>query len=498
MVDKAVAYLTAHPASRYGEHALAGLAILKSGAAPDHPAVKLALEAVQTANFDSTAVYPIAVALLFLMELNPAEHRPLIDKLHQQLLAMQKGHGAWGYGQSNVGDTSMHQYGMLSLWELAQRGIVTPDDHWERATNWLLRTQDPSGGFGYQAVDPGHYNLVPQTAVRNSLSAAGLGSLYIALDHFGGDAATVEAKAPDDGLPDALKPVDDPAKKARVRPPSAIDQDLLKAAFARGNSWTEKYYTMTPTQYAHYYMYAFERYQSFKDLAETGAIKLETSWYDDGVRQLSITQFREGCWEGSNGRLPDTSFAVLFLVRSSAKSIEEHKKLEALDGGILTGGSGLPANLKDIELTKGRITAKKLGGPADEMLAAMADPDDPKHAAALEALNAFSLEKDAATLTQHAAKLRELAANESPEARAAALKALARTRDLDHVPTLIYALQDDDWSVVYAAHHGLRFVSRRFSGDRVEAPTTAAQRLSAIKMWKSWFLAIRPSAEFED
>src|SRR5688572_802542 len=56
LVDKAVGFLTERPGGGYGELALTGLALLKSGAAPDHSAVNRALAAVQGAAFNEQTV----------------------------------------------------------------------------------------------------------------------------------------------------------------------------------------------------------------------------------------------------------------------------------------------------------------------------------------------------------------------------------------------------------------------------------------------------------
>ena len=65
------------------------------------------------------------------------------------------------------------------------------------------------------------------------------------------------------------------------------------------------------------------------------------------------------------------------------------------------------------------------------------------------------------TLTaKYGDKIRQLVGNKSPEARLAAVKALGKTRDLDNVETLIYALTDPDPRVVRAANEGLLRIRR--------------------------------------
>ena len=79
----------------------------------------------------------------------------------------------------------------------------------------------------------------------------------------------------------------------------------------------------------------------------------------------------------------------------------------------------------------------------------------------------------------------------------AAVRSLARTRNLDHVPTLIFALEDPDAEVFREAVAGLRFVSRRFTTQHVPTNPTDAQRQDAIREWRQWYLSVRPGAKFD-
>jgi HEAT repeat protein len=101
-------------------------------------------------------------------------------------------------------------------------------------------------------------------------------------------------------------------------------------------------------------------------------------------------------------------------------------------------------------------------------------------------------------LSEHTRRLRRLAGGQSAEARAAALLALARTRELEHVPLLIDALKDPDPMVFLAAQDGLRFLRRKFRGSELSEESTEAQRASAREEWNAWLLAIRPVEGFDE
>ena len=99
---------------------------------------------------------------------------------------------------------------------------------------------------------------------------------------------------------------------------------------------------------------------------------------------------------------------------------------------------------------------------------------------------------------KHRRKLQQMAGEESPEARAAAVRALGASGDMENVPTLIFALTDPDAQIVLEARDGLRRISRKFSGFGLPDEPTPVQRDEAVKKWKAWYRTIRPDAEFEE
>ncbi len=76
------------------------------------------------------------------------------------------------------------------------------------------------------------------------------------------------------------------------------------------------------------------------------------------------------------------------------------------------------------------------------------------------------------------------------------VEALARTRSLDNVPTLIYALSDPDPRVAVAARDGLRFTSRKFDGFGLSDNPDAGEAAAVTEKWKQWYLSLRPNAKF--
>jgi hypothetical protein len=502
-VTRAVKYLEndVPDDQRVGALALRGLALLKHGAAPDHARVKQAVERIRgvLGEMDPAQVkldiYSTGISTIFLIELDPEEYASEIQCLLDSLVHRQKPHGGWGYPDRETGDTSMTQYGALSAWEGTQRGFRFPIERVELVATWLLKTQDPSGGFGYQGNVSATFAPVPQTQIKLSLTAAGLGSLYICADLLG---VGFEIRERDPDLPPALKVVeeDDPAgqKDAKTR----LDSRLFHAAETRGQSWMRHNYKIDPPDWTHYYLYALERYMSFRELAEleaTGrAPEKSPRWYNDGVAYLLKMQADDGSWKSRGGPMPDTAFGILFLLRSQKKSIE---KARSFGAGSLVGGRGLPKVTAGAEVRGGQVVARPLLGPAEELLAKLDDPDSADYDEAVALLAEIPPEELATLAGEQAAKLRRLAEGRSAEARLAAVQAMGRSGSLDHVPTLIYALTDPDPQVVRAAHDALRRISRKPPGFGMPDEASEPDRRRAVEQWQAWYRTIRPDAKFE-
>jgi hypothetical protein len=341
--------------------------------------------------------------------------------------------------------------------------------------------------------------MVKQDEIRPSMAAAGLASVFVCADHFNLNSPQ-EKKSERAGLPSALKPVKGQQEQRSGQKPASVDTARVKNAMALGNRWFDRNFTSKPDEWQHYFYYAFERYQSFRELAEGNSPK-EPKWYTDIANVLLKSQGADGSWSGQAGGVPDTAFAVLFLSRSTKKSI-----IKALGAGTLIGGRGLPTDTSNVAMRLGNVVRKPLSGPADKLLSVMENTEDPDFLAAVEGFAEKRLEPDDAQLPEQMARLKKLAEGDSPAARAVALRALARTRDLDQVPLLIFALRDPDWGVVREARDGLRFISRKFEqwgpeipyGDDYDRERIEAERHKAIEAWKDWYRSIRPEYVFEE
>ena len=499
LVAKGVKLLETSTDARLGARALQGLTLLKADVEHDHPVVQRALAAVQQGQKDLAGhdVYTLGLCTIFLVELDPKAYRAEVQAYLDHLLSIQKPHGGWGYPNQNTGDTSMTQYGVLAMWETEQVGFKPSVAAFDKVANWLLRTQDPTGAWGYQGVDAGSFALVQQQGVRPSMASAGLGSLYICADHYHFRRRSGSRDGSESNVPSALVQVRKGSAPQTPQAPCAaasnVDLNVLGQALARGDKWMGENYTINPPMYPHYFLYAFERYQSFRELSSNPPFSPAT-WYDEGVYHLSKTQSPTGAWSSSDGDVPDTCFAMLFLLRSSRKSIE--RKL-ALGPGTLVSGRGLPDG-SDVELRMGQVKKKPLAGPAEQLLAAIEDPGHPDYLRAVEGLEEKMDRASTADFGRLGDRLRRLANSDAPEARAAALRALARTRNLDNVPILLAALQDPNDEVFLAAEQALQFMSRTIVDPNENEGVTPNRRANTVRKWKAWYLSIRPQAKLDD
>ena len=511
LVEKAAVYLEKHGKTTWGAGAdsLVAMALLRAGRSQSHPLVQYAIDSArklpeQTARKAlANHFYNEGIACIFLCEIDPLAYRSEINMILQAMIKRQAANGAWGYApnSSYYDDTSQTQYGVLSYWAAHQAGVHVPARNVEAALLWLMRTQNTDGGWAYSPTDPKTFELQNQGQSTHSMTAAGLSSVYICahLLGFGADAGRPASKEEPSGLPPALQKIESEEAKMKRQvhlKPTATNAQRLAQTMALGNAWFAKRMTYDVKRWAHFYMYAVERYRSFQEFFE-GKVIPEPAWYNDGVEFLRKTQNEDGSWQDEIGhgvdRAVDTAFAVLFLTRSSQKSIRK----ATLDEGVLVGGHGLPKDLTNARLQDGKVVTPQMVRDVDDLLDLLRGTEN-REFDARSLPGGLSLDQDLTRRTSQLERLRALVTDEDFHARLAAVKTLAGARDLDNVPALIYALSDVDPRIVHEANDGLRFISRRFGAHRLPASPTPEQKQAVQAKWKEWLQSIRPEAAFLD
>jgi HEAT repeats/Prenyltransferase and squalene oxidase repeat len=493
-------------AIRLGGRCLVGLAFIKAHK-PDHPRVKEALEACRAAMTANQPIdnYSNGLAIVFLCELAPKGHAREIQWFLDLMHKRQKPNGGWGYDPFSpdatvleTGDTSQTQYATLGYWEAFHHGFRIDPDSLERAADWLLRTQDPSGVWGYQGTIASGSQLVPQSSTSASMLAAGLSSVLICADLLDIEPADDKNAAGDTSSSSGVESADlPPAVHAAVTDQetshptmvrvktSRFDAGDLRKSIDMARAWMEKNYVTNVGRYQHYYLYTTERYQSFRELRD-GVTEEEPKWYNDGFAYLAERQEKEGHWRSGCGPAVDTAFSVLFLLRSTQKTIRS-----TLGEGTLVGGRGVPVNVAKAKLRGNQIVVEQVQSKVDDLLTMIDDADQSR---------LDDLARDPTSLVvdkvdeKSARRLQQLARGGEPQVRLLAVRALGRAGNLDYVPTLIYALTDPDRRVVLEARDGLRFTSRRFDGFGPPDDFTDKQRFEAADAWKSWYRSLRPNA----
>ena len=498
IIDLAMAYLEEHGEhGRVGGKALVGLAFLKNGAPPEHPRVAAAIgtcrkfaEKVPTATGDR--VYDAGLALIFLCEQNPAAYSTEIANLVQYFVVTQKKHGGYGYADRETGDNSMTQYAALGLWLAHRNGFDVPPETVGKLANWIISVQDPSGGFGYQG-NVASEGRVGQSPMRLSLTAAGLCSLYVSADALGLSNRRLRAEI---DLPPELEEITPDSARPMSAGAKLVDRQELRETKRLGDEWMDAHYAINGGQWQFYYLYALERFKAFQE-RDLGRLEAEPSWYVDGVKFIREQQQEDGSVRGASEDAPiSTAFAMLFLLRGTAETIKRHDR--TFENGLLTGGRGLPDDLRQAELRNGKVVnAAEI--PATERLLELLESEDENLDNLVDVDVAFDWEaigsqNRAAALETLRQKLRR----GQFSARLMAVRAIRESNDFESVPALIHALSDPDPRIVLEARDALRLISRKIDGFGLPANFTSAERLAAIEKWQAWYLSLRPGARFLD
>ncbi len=486
MVDKGMKYLADESNEyRLGGRCLIALVFFKEGM-KDHKKVGEAVKACQetAAKGEAGDVYSNGLAIIFLCELDAKKHRNLIQFFVEAMAQRQKQHGGWGYEHKGTGDTSQSQYGCLGFWEAYQKGIPINAGAIDRAAEWLMTTQDPNGGWGYQGKVGGK----KQDNVGCSMVSAAMGSLLICADLVGileagtGEEEEEEEEEEENPLPSVVKIASSRDQKRPRLAGSSIDRQRLLQTLRKGDAWMDENYTVSVNRYTSYYLYALERYKTLQAILE-GSEDLEPAWYNKGVDYLRKSQSKDGSWTTGCGSGCDTAFTILFLIRSMQMSFG------SLGEGVALGGRGLPSNIHQLKIRGGQLVVSQ---PKTEVSQLLSMLDDEKR----EDLDALINDSEALVMgdmdEKTARQMKQKVRSGSPAARILAVRALARTGDFDHVPTLLHAFAHQDPRLVQEARDGLRFISRRFEGFGLRKKFTQAEQFEALDKWKKWYQSVRP------
>ncbi len=482
-----------------GQDMLVGYTFLKVTGDTEHPRVKAAINiAVNLCNGlasyrergESKIVYEASVAAVLLASADATKYRPQLEQVLAWFQQVQKPHGGFGYLERATGDTSQVQYVMLALWTMHEVGVDIPPRLVESTLQYLKATLDPSGAWGYQGK-PSVGRLVPQDGPTKSLGTAGIGAVIIGGDILGFYGARKKPNDEAEGIPDAFKRIDliqkMRAERREITMTRADTDGVLSLAMRYQNSTG-----FQGLNWYYYWRYSQERYESFVEIIE-GKQNKSPAWYNAGVEELAKLQDPAGSWGDSGMKSAvtsidvDTAFAILFLIRSTQKSIGK------LDEGLAFGGYELPNDVSQVKMVGDRIVSDAETS-VENLLTMLEDEGDQVQVGLLP--DDLQLTSDPVQRQEQVARLARLLSSRDPNARRIAAKLLGRSEDLDQVPDLIYALTDPDPYVPMIAEESLRLLSRKLTAGKLGAQPKPAEQQAAVTFWKQWYLGLRPDFIF--
>jgi hypothetical protein len=391
---------------------------------------------------------------------------------------------------------SMTQYAVMGAWSIYRNGGEISEPMMIGVGKWLLYVQADDGAYAYTSTINAS-GQVTRDSTRPSTTAAGMASVYVLRDLFEMNAArSARPQGNEDFVPPkAFRKI----QKERTTFGSnmrEVRESLPLADFQRvqdrGNGWLREKFNGAldkKTQYFCYYLYAMERYCSFRELAEN--IKDPSpAWYNQIAEYLMKIQDANGGWSGCGIGAPvDTAYAILVLRRSTKQTLA--KGPATFDGGNMQGGRGLPKSTDQLEVRDGQVvslTEMKSINTLLEGLDDLADWDEETEKR-LADVNQTEVEE---LLTQNKEKAIQLLRTGSPSVRLTAVNALRKSGDVQFVPALIYALSDPDPIIAASAQAALLTISRNLKGEpwpSSQEKDYETKRQKIIGHWEKWFQA---------
>lgn len=515
-VEKAVQYLIKSgkgkdKETRPGGQALIALALLKAGVDPEHPMIREAVASIRSKiQTDRIAfvnpIYEIGISAMFLTELDSELYRPELYYLSWALKYTQQYEGGWGYLTQNEpdskrgGDMSMTQYAVMGAWSMHRCGIEVSQPMMVAAGKWLLHVQAEDGAYAYTSRVDGS-GRVTRESTRPSTTAAGMSGVYVLRDLFemNSQRSLSNRKYEDDfAPPKAFRKVEPPPGDPSFTGGSMKQAQRVfsRSAFQqvqnRGNQWLELRFIESldkKTQYFFYYLYAFERYCTFRELAENRTDP-SPPWYNQIANYLISIQGSDGDWHGGLTKPIDTAYGILVMLRSTKKTLAQGPL--RFDGGSMQGGRGLPKSTDQLEIRDGKVVSLTEIGSSEallEQLDSIGDWDDRSsellsNASPLELSELLTLDKD---------RIMQLLQATTPQARLTVVVTLKSSGDAKYASVLLYALSDPDPVVASAAQEALLAVFRDLKGKRlppIEDKNYEKVRAEQIEAWKKRIISV--------
>ena len=532
------------PMKSGGSKSLAYLTLFKAGEPPESPLMIAAVEGILAKFKDETYrasshIYEAAIDATLLADLDGEKYLPQIQLIANYIIENQDEGGFWKYpppaetSSLIEGDVSVSHYACLGLWAAARAGVVIDPQVWVRVLAWTSRSQNSDGGYAYC---PRVVNGPEGDKSSINMTVNSVGTICIAMLNLDPKRLpSLESGKPSSPPPSKSKAkVTEPASEPK--PTGALEAVDLDAkveaekskAFAPGRIPNSSFNTMgsayrwfstryepinTTTPHKAYYYYSLERMAALANVTKIN----DRDWYNECAEALLASQKPDGSWEMTEhgGPQNDTCFCVLFLTRSTGKILKRTQITNEppVGGGLLSGGRGLPDDLKEVD-QNGNVRKKKEASSLNDLLASLQNPE----ALNLEETQAELVQQiqlgDKQQLIGQKDKLLMLVEQPDPEIRRTAIWAIGRTGDLSLARFAILGLDDPSAGVMTESHMALCWTARKpnafklpldpldgiaaDAGPDQKSAAIESWRRQALRLWGEWYLRNRPYADRGD
>jgi hypothetical protein len=445
------------------------------------------------------SVYSAAVATMLLAEVDRVKYRNQLKALEGFFRTRRRPDGFYTYPDKQEGDVSQTQYAILALWTLDRSGIAVDYGGVLKTVQWLLTVQDSSGGWPYIGEIPRTKGRAKQNGVNAGISMAGGSALMIASDILGTwGRVTAEDDPNIAGLPKQIRVFLGEEGDSNMNiPRPKVEADLILESIELCDQYLASNSPdpgVPGIEWPYYQLYTLERYESFKELIYSEQTTGEVEWYNMGVNFLVSKAGGTG-WPGAayTTDAVSSSFAVLFMIRSTKKSIG------TVSAGAMTGGFGLPDDTSEIVMDGTQIKSKADAAASVASLLGILEDSDPDALEGKSIPDDLKLAADPKERKDQLDRLERLArGSQSFQARRVAMRLLGQSDEMRMVPTLIFGLSDPDPVVKIYARDGLCFISRKFDGFGTPNNPSERDILNATREWKKWYLTVDPTHLFID
>ena len=487
-----------------GETVFAGYALFKTGDPIESPAVAAAIKEATARSVGTQYqiesayhhIYVAGVDAMLLSDVDPERYKGNLQSIANYIQSVQRADGSWSDSPMSAGDVSMSQYGVLGLWAAQRAGCTVSPEKVDLAADFLIKHGNPDGGWAYR---PGTSQGPGAGQSTHNMTMAASGSLLVArlMLHGSKNSADKSKSVPIFGVLEKIEQPEE-AVGGKAWPGYSAQHSAadLDGSSNRGLGWNEaRFDPVSKAEHNMYFYYCIERAASIGDLKEIAGREWYTT-YGDGMLTL---QNEDGSFNTHTGKVVGTSFALLYLMRSTQQILDKQYGLgkQYADRGNPFGDKQVSREPTELDRLIEDISNLKGFDKLDETPIDVAD----------EIVRSVTSIKDPEELVGQTDKLKSLMEHPNADVRKAACWALGRTSDFKLIPLMLDGIRDPDLDVNVEAVAALRYISRKPHGfgeslnpmeGLDKAPSEERLRVAnewrqkVLKQWSAWYFAARP------